>query len=81
MTFKPITKAEFYNIINDLDVCYNVTNRDYSIEMRGQFTLRSGKVIGKNTTNYDVDSDDYGKVSYEISEEFFTQINKIANVG
>jgi hypothetical protein len=49
--------------------------------MRGQFTLRSGKVIGKNTTNYDVDSDDYGKVSYEISEEFFAQINKIANVG
>lgn len=70
MTFKPISKDEFYKIINPLDVCYNVVNYNYDIEMRGEFTLRSGTLIGKSTTNYDVHSDNYGQVTYEIREDY-----------
>lgn len=66
MTFKPISKADFFAMINDHDVCYRVVGCDYSKEMVGEFKHRNGTLIGRDITNCDTDSDDYGTVTYEI---------------
>lgn len=77
MTYKIISKDELYNIINPLDVCYNVVNRDYSIEMIGNFSFRSGRVIAKTVSNYDLLSDSYGETAYYIDEDFYNSYIKI----
>lgn len=66
MTFKPISKQEFFSIINDHDVCYRVVGYDYSKEMIGEFKHRNGTLVGRSIKNYDLDSDDYGTETYEI---------------
>ena len=66
MTFKPISKEEFYALINDHDVCYRVVGYDFHKEIIGEFKHRNGTLVGRNITNCNVDSDDYGIVTYEI---------------
>lgn len=71
---KEIDKKEFYKIIYDkeLDIC---VSSDYikggewgKATIKTKFTYRNGDIFGESLTNYDLDSDDYGKVSYFIKE-------------
>lgn len=69
---KEIDKKEFFKIINDLDIC---VSSDYikggqwgKSLIKTKFTYRNGVIFGESITNYDIDSDDYGKVTYFIKE-------------
>ena len=71
---KEIDKKDFFKIIydNDLDIC---VNSDYikggqwgKTLIKTKFTYRNGVIFGESITNYDLDSDDYGKVTYFIKK-------------
>ena len=68
MGMKIIDKKDFYNIINDLDICVYSKLSDDKKLMTTRFTYRNGILFGISEHNYDLDSDDYDKQVYKIVE-------------
>ena len=71
---REVDKKEFFKIINEneLDICVNseyIKGGQWGKTLiKTKFTYRNGIIFGESITNYDLDSDNYGKVTYFIKE-------------
>lgn len=66
---KEISKVDFYNIINDLDICVHSSWNNITQVMTTEFTYRNGKIFGYSYTNYNTDDEhDYLKVTYFVKD-------------
>lgn len=67
--FKPATKKEFYDIINDLDICVNSNIKEYPHKhFYTKFSYRNGELFGISIRSLETDHDDYGVNYYHIKE-------------
>jgi hypothetical protein len=67
--FKEITKREFYEIINPLDICIKSDIKEYPYKhFVTKFTYRNGDILGISTQNLDLFSDNYDEQKYYIKE-------------
>ena len=69
----PVNKESFYKVIyeKDLDVCvYSRCRGTPTTLIITDFKFRSGMLFGISETNYNLDSENYGEVTYYLGDDW-----------